>query len=132
MTTLTAPVATAPRRPALDRATAMRLAATEYARVTDALRELDPHEWTLSTCNTGWDVRAMAGHTLGMAHMSASLLEQARQMREARRRGGLFIDALTAVQVERNASASSSELVSQFARVGPKAVRGRRRMPGLM
>jgi hypothetical protein len=42
---------------------------------------------------------------LGMTHMAASLREQLSQMRAARRRGGLFIDALTAEQVERTASA---------------------------
>ena len=36
-----------------------------------------------------------------MTAMAASLREQLRQMRTAKRRGGEFIDALTAVQVEK-------------------------------
>ena len=38
-----------PRGPALDRAAAMRLAATEYQRVLDLLRALEPNDWTKPT-----------------------------------------------------------------------------------
>jgi len=132
MSTMTAVTIAAPRQPVLDRTVAMRLAAEEYARFGAALRQLSPEDWQKPTCNTGWDVRAMAGHVLGMTHMSASLLEQTRQMRQAHRRGGVFIDALTALQVERNAALSPTDLLDRLARLAPKAVRGRRRMPTLM
>ena len=122
-----------PRRPALERKTAMRLAATEYARFLDVLRSLSPQEWTLPTCNTGWDIRDLAGHVTGMTHMSASLREQASQMRVAQKRtGGLFIDALTAEQVKRSAHYDSSGLVKRFAELGPKAARGRKRTPSFV
>ena len=120
-------------KPELDRATAMRLAATEYARFLDVLRSLSPQEWSLPTCNTGWDIRDLAGHVTGMTHMSASLREQASQTRVANKRaGGLFIDALTAEQVRRTAHFNTSELVERFAKVGPKAARGRKRAPGFV
>ena len=62
-----------PRRSLLDRATAMRLAATEYGRYLDQLRTLDAADWGRPTDCSGWDVRAMAGHCLGMAEFAASL-----------------------------------------------------------
>ena len=121
-----------PRSPALDRPTAMRLAATEYDRVVALLRELSPPDWRQPTDNPGWDVRALAAHMLGMAEMAASPVEMIRQQKAAGRRGGEFIDALTAVQVEGRRSLTTEQLVDRFAKVGPKAARGRRLAPGLM
>src|SRR4051794_38537036 len=90
-----------PRRAALDRATAMRLAATEYGRFLAQLRELSPAGWSAPTDCPGWDVRAIVAHVLAMAEGSASVRESVRQMRAARSRqgDGEFIDALTALQV---------------------------------
>jgi uncharacterized protein (TIGR03083 family) len=130
MTTTTA--SAQPRTPALDRPTAMRLAATEYDRNVALLRELSPQDWSRPTECAGWDVNAMAAHMLGMAEMAASIPEMIRQQKAARRRGGVFIDALTAVQVEGRSSLSPRELVDRFASVAPKAVRARRRTPGLV
>ena len=111
----------------------MRLAATEYARFLDVLRSLSPQEWTLPTCNTGWDVRALAGHVTGMTHMSASLREQWSQTRVANKRaGGLFIDALTAEQVRRTAHFDTSGLVDRYAALGPKAAGSRKRTPAVI
>jgi len=119
----------AARRPALDRQTAMRLAETEYERFHRMLRQLAPDDWGKPTDCPGWDVRAVAGHCLGMAEMAASIRVSSRQMRVAKRRGGVMIDALTAVQVEEQAHLTPDQVVARFARVGPKAARGRRRAP---
>lgn len=97
-TTRTRPTAP-PRRSGLDRDTAMRLAATEYGRYLDQLRSLDEADWGRATDCPAWDVRAMAGHCLGMAEFGASLPTMARQNVVATRRGGEFIDALTDLQV---------------------------------
>jgi len=69
---------------------------------------------------------------LGMAAMAASLREQFRQMHMAKRRGGEFIDALTAVQVEKYEGWTPERIVPEFQRLAPQAVRGRMRMPGLV
>lgn len=130
--TMTNSAATAPRRAALPRPTAMRLAATEYQRVIDMLRTLRPDDWSKPTECPDWDVRAMAAHILGMAEMAASLREQFRQQRAAAARGGLFIDALTAVQVDERADLSPDQIVERLAARAPKAVRGRRRTPGFV
>jgi uncharacterized protein (TIGR03083 family) len=121
-----------PRRSALVRPTAMQLAATEYERVIQLLQSLTPEDWAKPTDCPGWDVRAMASHMLGMAEMAASIREQSRQVKTAEKHGGVFIDALTALQVDERVSMTPDQIVTQLRRVTPKAVRGRRRAPGFI
>ena len=113
---------------ALDRDIAMRLAAAEYDRVVATLERLTPEQWATPTDCTGWDVRAMAGPCLGMTRMAASMREPIRQQlaaqRRSKREGGLMIDALTALQVEEQASLSAEEVVQRMRTFGPKAARG--------
>lgn len=124
------------RRPQLDRDLAMRLAATEYARVADLLEGLTPEHWSAETDCPGWDVRAMAGHVLGMMQMVAAVPELVRQQavatHRAKRDGSLLIDALTGFQVEQNAELSASELVAAVRTTAPRAVRGRGRVPAFL
>jgi uncharacterized protein (TIGR03083 family) len=132
MTMTAATAISSPRRPALDRATAMRLAATEYQRYLGHLRELAPADWSKPTECPGWDVRAMATHVLGMAEMAASVRENMRQMRAARKTGGSFIDALTGRQVAEHAAMRPEDIVARLSVVTPRAARGRRRTPGIV
>jgi uncharacterized protein (TIGR03083 family) len=67
-----------------------------------------------------------------MAEMWASVWENVRQMRAAGSRGGVFIDALTGLQVEERLSLGPAQVTSRFAEVAPRAWRGRRRIPGLV
>jgi uncharacterized protein (TIGR03083 family) len=122
----------APRRANLDRRTAARLAATEYERYTDQLHSLTAAEWTRPTDCAGWDVRALAAHCLGMAEMAASVREQRRQTREALAAGGLFIDALTHLQVHKHDGETPEQIAASYARVSRKAAGARRRMPGFI
>ena len=110
----------------------MRLAAEEYDRFVRQLRELSPEDWSRPTACPAWDVHAMACHVLGMAEAAASVREQIRQTRSARRAGGLFIDALTALQVDKHIARSPADLVARLADVAPRAAAGRRRMPALL
>jgi uncharacterized protein (TIGR03083 family) len=120
------------RAAALERGTAMRLAAAEYARFGELLRSLGPGDWARPTDCPGWDVRAMAGHMLGMAQMVATvpalIRQQASAGRAAKKTGKPSIDCLTGLQVARNASLSTADLAQQMRAVAPRAVRGRRRM----
>jgi len=120
------------RMPAVDRTTARRLMTDEYARVVDQLRSLTPEQWQAPTCNTGWDVRALAAHMLGMVKMASSLREMLRQTGAAKRRGGEALDALTALQVEMYDGWTPERITTEYERLAPKAVRFRTRMPGLM
>lgn len=132
MITTTLPASTGPRAPQLDRPTAMRLAAGEYDRFLEMLRGLTDADWARPTDCPAWDVRALATHVLGMAEMAASVRENLRQTRAARRQGGVFIDALTSLQVASRTGLPPAQVLSRFARMAPRAARGRRRTPGLV
>ena len=123
---------TARRRSALDRTTAMRLAADEYLRYTEHVRGLPPSDWTAPTACPDWDVHAMTAHVLGMAEFAASVPERVRQGRAATKAGGLFIDALTALQVRKHVHRAPADLVARLADVAPRAAVGRRRTPWLV
>lgn len=127
---------TEPIKPALDRDVAMQLAATEYRRFLDLLRSLKPEDWNKQTECPGWDVREMAAHLLGMVEMAASVREQRRQNKAAaarrEQRGGLFIDALTGLQVEERAQMTPQQIIDRFAARAPQAAKGRRRAPGVI
>jgi uncharacterized protein (TIGR03083 family) len=121
-----------PRAAALPRDVAMQLAATEYQRFAEMLRALRPGDWAKPTECPAWDVRAMAAHALGMVEMAASIRENSRQTKLARARGGLFIDALTALQVEEREGMTPAQITGRFAARAPKAARGRRRAPAFI
>ncbi len=122
------------RSPNLDRDTAKRLMTTEYGRVVEQLNALSDSDWSRPTCNSGWHVRDLVAHMTGMVAMAASVPEQLRQTRAAKKRftGGDFIDALTAVQVDKYDGWAPRRLIAEYERLAPKAVKGRTRMPGLM
>lgn len=136
MTAQTPTEAASPRVSALDRGVAMRLAEEEYERFTELLAGLTAAQWAAPTECPGWDVRAMAGHVLGMTQMAASLPETVRQQlgsqRRAKRDRVSLLDALTALQVDKNAGLSLTDLVDQMRRTGPKAARARRRSPAFV
>ncbi len=132
MTTAATTGANRRRRSTLDRASALRLAATEYQRYLDLLRSLDPDDWWRPTDCPAWDVRAMAAHNLGMAEMAGSLPEMARQFSGSARRDEAGVDALTAYQVEERRALTPAEIIDRYARALPLAVRGRRRRSTLI
>src|SRR5262249_43490821 len=69
---------------------------------------------------------------LGMVEMAASIRENNRQVRLARRRGGMFIDALTGLQVEERQHMTPEQITGRFAARAAKAARARRRAPGFI
>jgi len=121
-----------PRTPALDRRTAMRLAATEYGRCAELLRSLDPPDWSAPTACPDWDVRQMAAHMLGMVEMAASIREGNRQQRAATVNGNIDVDRMTALQVSERADWSGPAIADRFAARFAKAARGRRLTPGFI
>jgi uncharacterized protein (TIGR03083 family) len=135
-TTLAASPSRMPRVRVQDRDVAMTAAATEYTRAAELFQSISVGQWSLPTDCPGWDVRAVAGHMLGMAQMIATVPELARQQliaqSGARKTGEVMIDVLTARQVTKNAALSPAELVTEMRTVGPKAARRRRRMPAFV
>lgn len=120
------------RTSALERRTAMELAATEYRRCADLLSSLSASEWRAPTECPGWDVRQMAAHMLGMVELAASVLESRRQTKRATVDGAFDLDELTAVQVRERADWSGPRIAERYARRWPAALRGRRRAPGFV
>jgi uncharacterized protein (TIGR03083 family) len=125
-----------PRVPVLERGAAMTSAATEYMRSVALLERVTPGQWALPTDCPGWDVRAVAGHMLGMTQMTATLPALARQQmaaqKGAKKTGTVMIDVLTALQVAMNAGLSPAEVVTAMRAAGPKAARLRRKMPAFI
>jgi uncharacterized protein (TIGR03083 family) len=126
--------------PPITTAEAARLAATEYERMVEQLRSLDEHDWSQPTECPGWDVRAMAGHSLGMLTDFTSYRTLMRRMRAAgkgaKASGEEMVDVMTALQVADHAHHSTDGLVALAAMNGPRAARWRtsrnrlfRRMP---
>jgi uncharacterized protein (TIGR03083 family) len=113
----------------IERPEATTLAATEVARMAAALRSLDAEDWTRPTACPLWDVRAMAGHVLGMTETFTGFRKLVSTMRAASKRAGdgPFIDGLTAVQVDATAGLSTGELVERLEAAGPAAARWRAR-----
>jgi uncharacterized protein (TIGR03083 family) len=123
-------------RPRIPRPLAMQLAETEYVRMADTLAALDTHEWSRPTDCTLWDVRRLACHMIGMAHMVTTPLETRRQQRkaaaEAQARGIDPLTALTGLQVSERADWATGDIVAGARKVGPRALRGRRFTPGFV
>jgi len=107
----------------------MRLARTEVERNIALMESLSDEEWAAPTDCTGWDVRAMYAHVLGMLKLQADPTELQRQAGEAARRvqerGGYRIDHLTALQVEEHEHLSADELVAAFKDMAPRALAAR-------
>lgn len=122
-------------QPGIGRPAAMRLAEFEYQRVADAVDALQPEDWTRPTDCAAWDVRQLVAHITGMTKFASTPLEMARQMRAAKARqedGQALVDAQTAVQVEQREHLGPEELRAELRHLGPRAAKGRRRIPGFV
>ena len=135
-TELTLRSAARPRVRVLDRDVAMTAAATEYARVATLFGSIPAGQWDLPTECPGWDVRAVAGHVLGMAQMITTMPELARQQmaaqKGAKKTGTEMIDVLTAQQIARNACLGPDGITTAMQAIGPRAARRRRKMPAFI
>ena len=111
------------------------LARTEYARMASHLRSLAPGEWNKPTDCPLWDVRAVAGHSLGMMATFTGFRRLVGAMgaatKTSKRDGGPMIDALTAKQVADHADLSTDELIARVDEIGPRAARWRAKVPRL-
>jgi uncharacterized protein (TIGR03083 family) len=108
------------------------LARIATERMVALLRTLAPDDWTRPTDCPAWDVRATAGHVLGMTETFTSLRRFVATMVAGQRAAGdgPAIDGITAVQVRANAGLSTAQLIDRMAAGGPRQARwrGRRRL----
>lgn len=116
----------------IDRCEASALAVEEFRRARAFLADLTGDEWRRPTDCPAWDVRALAGHILGGGEAFASVRELVHQMRRAtagQKQGGVFVDVMTALQVDERSSLTHEDLLARLDAVGPKAARFRQRFP---
>lgn len=113
--------------PPLRRPESTSLAAAETGRMVALLRSLDDADWGQPTDCPAWDVRAVAGHVLGMTLTFSSLRRFARDMRAGGKAAGdgPLIDGLTDVQVRAHAGLRPGELIERLAESGPRQARWR-------
>jgi uncharacterized protein (TIGR03083 family) len=126
MNTTTTDVATiAP----IDHREAMELGLVEYRRFLELLEGLEQADWSRPTDCTEWDVRQMVSHMAGEMAGNASMRENLRQMRRARKGDGPLVDELSALQVRERADATPADLLAEIGRLTEPAIKGRRRTP---
>jgi uncharacterized protein (TIGR03083 family) len=120
--------------PAFDHAEAMRLTATEHARLLAQLRGLDDQQWQAGTDCTGWSVRDVAVHLVASAQAQANPVEFLRQVRTGRRLtaeiGGVhWVDGLNEAQLRARTTWTPAMLPDLWERASAAALKARRRMP---
>jgi uncharacterized protein (TIGR03083 family) len=112
---------------------AMDLADEEFALLLGHVDRLGDGDWARPTDCSGWDVRAMLGHVLGMLELQADPDERMRQIsaaaQAAAENGGLRLDALTALQVHEHGHLSPAQLRAALHEAAPRALAARRSMP---
>jgi uncharacterized protein (TIGR03083 family) len=111
----------------------MTAAGEEYDRLLLLLRGLDPAQWQAPTDCDGWAVRDVAAHLAGAAACTASLREQGRLARLARRRqGGDLVDRMNQVQVEERGSLDPAALLDDLETSSTRGLAARRRIPAAL
>ena len=115
-------------------AEARRLAQTEYERVLALLESLQGDDWTQPTYCTEWNVRDMAAHLAGSVTACTSIAQFRRvymtnpYMKEMDEPA----DAANRLQVEERSGLAASQVVDEFRRSGPTAIKNRDRLPWLL
>ena len=98
------------------------------------LRSLDPAEWRRPTDCVEWSVRDTVSHVIGLMDEAVRLRVMLRHIVTARRRYPTrnLLDGTNAVQIDDRRSRSESQLIDELIRLAPRAVRARRRLPGVL
>lgn len=119
--------------PRPDREEVARGGLAELTALDDLLGSLDDGDWRQPTA-CGWTVHEVVAHLLGQHLETARPWTIGGRIRAARRRfpGLSALDAHNALQVATFSPLSDVELRTRLARVGPRAVRMRRRSPGFI
>jgi uncharacterized protein (TIGR03083 family) len=112
-------------------AEAMRLAATENARLLALLRGLTEEQWWAATCCPGWTVRDIAVHLIASAQAQAGPAELVRQVVAGRSLAGgrHWVDTLNEAQLRARTGWTWPTLPGRWERHSAAALRARRRLP---
>jgi uncharacterized protein (TIGR03083 family) len=95
---------------------------------------LEDRDWTAPTDCAGWSVHDMTAHLVGQYQGLASVGLYLRRHRQAHRRYPSLsrLDADNRLQIDELGGHSGPELTAMLAAIGPRAIRARRRLPGLI
>jgi uncharacterized protein (TIGR03083 family) len=117
--------------PPLTRDQVAEVATAELAASIALLENLTTEDWTRATDCAGWTVHDLTAHMIGQYQGTWVYL---RRHRRAHRRYPTLsrLDADNRQQIDELGGRSGEELVAMLAVIGPKAIRGRRRMPKLV
>jgi uncharacterized protein (TIGR03083 family) len=120
--------------PAIGHAEAMRLTATENARLLAQLHRLTDEQWQAATDCSRWTVRDIAVHLIASAQAQASPIEFVRQVVAGRPLtaqigGEHWVDGLNEAQLRARADWTPAMLPQLWQRHSAAALTARRRMP---
>jgi uncharacterized protein (TIGR03083 family) len=110
------------------------VATAELAASIALLERLDEGDWARPTDCAGWTVHDLVAHLVGQYQGAASLWVFLRRHRRAHRRYPALsrLDAHNRQQLDDLGGHSGPELVAMLGAIGPKSIRARRRVPGLL
>jgi uncharacterized protein (TIGR03083 family) len=116
---------------------AMRITATENARLLELVRRLGPTDWEMATDCTRWTVRDIVVHLIAAAQAQASPAEFARQVwvgRTLTRQigGHHWVDGVNEAQLRARRAWVPDGLPQRWVEAAAAALAARRRMPGLL
>jgi uncharacterized protein (TIGR03083 family) len=96
------------------------------------LGTLDEQDWSRPTDCAGWDVHDLTAHLIGEYEEIFRPWVLLRRLRKGHRRypGLSRLDAHNQQQIDELGDQSGPELIAALARLAPKAIRARRRLPG--
>jgi len=109
-------------------------ATAELAACLALLRDLGEPDWARPTDCPGWTVRDLTAHLAGQYQGLASPAVYLRRHHRAHRRYPALsrLDADNRQQIDDLTGRTGAELTAMLAGTGPKAIRARRRVPGLI
>jgi uncharacterized protein (TIGR03083 family) len=116
---------------------AMRITATEHARLLELVRGLGPTDWGSATDCTRWTVRDIVVHLIASAQAQASPAEFTRQVWPARSLsrqigGSHWVDGVNEAQLRARRAWTPDELSHRWEEAAAAALAARRRMPSLL
>jgi uncharacterized protein (TIGR03083 family) len=118
----------------LTRGQVAQAATAELAACLALLSDLGEPDWARPTDCAGWTVRDLAAHLVGQYQGLASPAVYLRRHYRAHRRHPALsrLDADNRQQIDDLTGRTGAELTAMLARIGPKAIRARHRVPGLV
>jgi uncharacterized protein (TIGR03083 family) len=110
------------------------LATAQHDAFLALLRSLDAADWARPTDCAGWTVRDVVAHVVGLSEEAVRPHVMIRHIILARRRYPALnlLDGTNAVQIDDRCNLTVDQLMADFARLAPRAVRARRRTPKLV